>query len=52
MTTQKLYTSIQRCRKWSTLDAGVHVFGRMGWGEPVAMRVLEQILLHPCDDVV
>lgn len=25
--------------------------GRMGWGVPAAMRVLEQILLHPCDDV-
>ena len=23
----------------------------MGWDEPIAMRVLEQILLHPCDDV-
>ena len=26
MATQKLYTSIQRCRKMSTLDAGVHVW--------------------------
>ena len=25
--------------------------GRMGWGEPVATRMLEQILLRPCDDV-
>ena len=27
------------------------MFGRMGWGGPVAMRVLEQVLLHPRDDV-
>ena len=25
--------------------------GRIGWGEPVATRVLEQVLLHPRDDV-
>ncbi len=23
----------------------------MGWGESVATRVLEQVLLYPCDDV-
>lgn len=28
------------------------MFGRMGWGGPVATRVLEQVLLYPCDDVV
>ena len=27
------------------------MFGRMGWGGPVATRVLEQVLLYPCDDV-
>ena len=27
------------------------MFGRMGWGGPVAMRVLEQVLLHSRDDV-
>ena len=25
--------------------------GRMGWGEPIATRMLEQILLYPRDDV-
>lgn len=51
MATQKLYTSIQRCRKMSTLDADVHVWvGGVPWTDRV--RVLEQVLLYPCDDVV
>ena len=29
----------------------VYMFGSYGLGEPIAMRVLEQILLRPCDDV-
>ena len=38
----------------STLDAGVHVWFvwvRLGWRELAAVRVLEQGLLHPRDDV-
>ena len=38
----------------STLDAGVHVWFvwvRLGWRELAAVRVLEQVLLHPRDDV-
>lgn len=50
MTTKKLHASIQRCRKMSTLDAGVHVWvGGVPWMDRV--RVLEQVLLYPCDDV-
>ena len=35
----------------STLDADVHVWVRLGWGAPTSARVLEQVLLHPRDDV-
>ena len=36
------------------MDAGVHVWFvwvRLGWRELAAVRVLEQVLLHPRDDV-
>ena len=47
---KKLYTSIQRCRKMSTLDVDVHVWvGGAPWMDRV--RVLDQVLLYPGDDV-
>ncbi len=38
---------VEKCRLWVL----VYMFGPYGLGWSVAMRVLEQVLLYPCDDV-